>query len=86
MWGSVLGYCDMLEISEETKDGTILGKTYGLVVVFNEVIKLDWSNGEVGGTTLQAAYGFSAARSEVETVIVSFIFIIDGNEYGKLYG
>ena len=41
LWGSVLGYCDMLEISEETKDGTILGKTYGLVVVFNEVIKLD---------------------------------------------
>ena len=42
LWVSVLGYCDILEIAEETKDGTIMGKTYGRVVVFDEVIKLGW--------------------------------------------
>ena len=84
LWGSVLVYFDLLEISVETKDGTILGKTYGIVVVFNEVIKLDWHYGEVWCTTLKAAYGLSAARSEFKTEIVSSIIIVDGNEDGKL--
>ena len=53
---------------------------------FNESIKLVISDGEVLVTTLVAADGFSAARSEIRTEIGSYNGSVECNCYENFRG
>ena len=74
----MIGYGDLLEVVEGTKDVTILGYTYGIECDCHGDMKLGISDLEVMGTTLGDVDGFSGSIFKGGMVIL----LPGGIEYG----